>query len=382
MKCKSMNYAWGQQGASSLVSKILTHNSLPFDNNKPYAEYWMGTHINGPSEVYTEDSSTQLISILINKDLPYLFKVLSIEKPLSIQIHPDIPTATLLNKSHPDIYKDANHKPELFIVISETFELLFGFKSLQRAYNTVLEFKEVFSFKEAKDFINSKSTNMYKNLIDKLMTFSESESSTIINQLIELSKLNNNENCKLIQLLYNNFGDDFGIIIALFMNHIFKTKGDSMYIVANTPHAYIHGNCYEVMSNSDNVIRLGLTKKFVDRDTFKRICDEKFDEMLYEPSLLISDHIKTNKNEVTYHKDKIDDFILKAITIDKVTKMNIDKETVLFIDEGNVEIHFDKNKINAPLYSSYFIPKELKDVNIKVINEDKAKVLLVSEYIN
>ena len=62
--------------------------------------------------------------------------------------------------------------------------------------------------------------------------------------------------------------------------------------------------------------------------------------------------------------------------------MNIDKETVLFIDEGNVEIHFDKNKINAPLYSSYFIPKELKDVNIKVINEDKAKVLLVSEYIN
>lgn len=54
MKCKSMNYAWGRQGASSLVTKILTQNSLPFDNNKPYAEYWMGTHINGPSEVYTE----------------------------------------------------------------------------------------------------------------------------------------------------------------------------------------------------------------------------------------------------------------------------------------------------------------------------------------
>ena len=382
MKCKSMNYAWGRQGASSLVTKILTQNSIPFENNKPYAEYWMGTHINGPSEVYTEDSSTQLISTLINKHLPYLFKVLSIEKPLSIQIHPDIPTATMLNKAHPDIYKDAYHKPELFIVISETFELLFGFKSLQRAYNTLLEFKEVFSFKEAKDFINNKNTYMYKIFIDKLMTLSESESSSIIHQLIELSKINNNENCKLIQLLYNNFGDDFGIIIALFMNHLFKKKGDSMYIVANTPHAYISGNCYEVMSNSDNVIRLGLTKKFVDRDNFKKICDENFNDMLYEPSLLISDHIITKKNEVSYHKDKIDDFILKAITIDKETQLTITKETILFIDEGNVEIQYDKNKIKVSLYSSYFIPKEVKDVKIKVINGDKAKVLLVSQYIN
>lgn len=381
MKCKSMNYAWGQKGSSSLVSKILALNSLPFDNNKPYAEYWMGTHINGPSEVYTEDSSTQLISTLINKQLPYLFKVLSIEKPLSIQIHPDIPTATLLNKTHPDIYKDANHKPELFIVISETFELLFGFKSLNGAYETVNEFKEVFSFKEANDFLNNKSINTYKIFIDKLMTLSENESTSIINQLIELSKLNN-ENCKLIKLLYNNFGNDFGIIIALFMNHLFKKKGDSMYIVANTPHAYINGNCYEVMSNSDNVIRLGLTKKFVDRQNFKKICDEKFNDMLYDPSLLISDHIKTESNEVLYHKAHIDDFILKAISINKETKMNIQKETILYIDEGNVEIQYDKYKVNVHLYGSYFIPKELKDVNIKVINGDKAKVLLVSQYIN
>ena len=381
MKCKSMNYAWGQQGSSSLVAKILTHNSLPFDNTKPYAEYWMGTHINGPSEVYTKGSS-QLISTLINKQLPYLFKVLSIEKPLSIQIHPDIPTATLLNKAHPEIYKDANHKPELFIVISESFELLFGFKSLQGAYETVIELREVFSFKEAKEFIDAKNIITYKNFIDKLMTLSESESTSIIHKLIELSKLKNNDNSKLIQLLFHNFGDDFGIIIALFMNHLFKKKGDSMYIVANTPHAYISGNCYEVMSNSDNVIRLGLTKKFVDRKNFKKICDEKFNDMLYDPSLLISDHITRENNVVVYHKSQIDDFILKAITIDKETKLSIDKETVLFIDEGNVEIQYDKYTITVNVYGSYFIPKEIKDVNIKVINGDKAIVLLVSQYNN
>ena len=85
---------------------------------------------------------------------------------------------------------------------------------------------------------------------------------------------------------------------------------------------------------------------------------------------------------MVYHKSQIDDFILKAITIDKETKLSIDKETVLFIDEGNVEIQYDKYTITVNVYGSYFIPKEIKDVNIKVINGDKAIVLLVSQYNN
>ena len=116
------NYDWGKLGASSEVVKLakLNDSSFVVDDNKPYSELWMGDHVSGPSKV---KSSGESLGSFIQKDcesiiggqpkLAFLFKVLSIRKALSIQVHPNKEEAEKLHRLYPDVYKDPNHKPEV-----------------------------------------------------------------------------------------------------------------------------------------------------------------------------------------------------------------------------------------------------------------------------
>jgi mannose-6-phosphate isomerase len=116
------NYDWGKLGSESEVVKLAKSNDENFivDNDKPYSELWMGDHCSGPSRV---KSSGESLADFIQKDtqqniggqekLPFLFKVLSIRKALSIQVHPNKDEAEKLHSLYPDIYKDPNHKPEV-----------------------------------------------------------------------------------------------------------------------------------------------------------------------------------------------------------------------------------------------------------------------------
>ena len=88
-------------------------------------------------------------------------------KPLSIQIHPNIKRAGELYKTFPEIYKDSNHKPEMFVPICEKFELLFWFKSLDLAYETLDFYKDCFDFSEAKEFLAKKDILNYSNFLKK-----------------------------------------------------------------------------------------------------------------------------------------------------------------------------------------------------------------------
>lgn len=105
LECLSMSYEWGKVGTSSYISNLIKNVNV----EKPYAELWMGTHINAPSKL----KSGKPLSDVIN--LPFLFKVLSINKALSIQAHPDKSLAEKLFSERPDVYKDDNHKPEMAV---------------------------------------------------------------------------------------------------------------------------------------------------------------------------------------------------------------------------------------------------------------------------
>lgn len=119
------NYDWGKLGSESEVSKLASLNDEKFviDIEKPYSELWMGDHISGPSKV---KESRESLTEFIQKDregniggqdkLPFLFKVLSIGKALSIQVHPNKEEAEKLHAEFPDIYKDPNHKPEVSLI--------------------------------------------------------------------------------------------------------------------------------------------------------------------------------------------------------------------------------------------------------------------------
>uniref|UniRef100_A0A2P2JTQ6 mannose-6-phosphate isomerase n=1 Tax=Rhizophora mucronata TaxID=61149 RepID=A0A2P2JTQ6_RHIMU len=157
LKCSVQNYDWGKRGAESRVARLYALNSgSSIEEDKPYAEFWIGTHESGPSlllengvdngasigsrnlslKEWTAKNPNVLGRKVLDKwgcDLPFLFKVLSVAKALSIQAHPDKKLAKQLHKERPDIYKDGNHKPEMALAITN-FEALCGFISPKVVY--------------------------------------------------------------------------------------------------------------------------------------------------------------------------------------------------------------------------------------------------------
>uniref|UniRef100_A0A0D6R288 mannose-6-phosphate isomerase n=1 Tax=Araucaria cunninghamii TaxID=56994 RepID=A0A0D6R288_ARACU len=140
------NYEWGKHGSAGEVGRLYSLVSKsPAEEDKPYAELWMGTHDSGHSLVVLEGEDRMPLRSWLEEhpealgdkvverwgiDLPFLFKVLSVAKALSIQAHPDKDLARLLHTAHPKVYKDSNHKPEMALALTE-FEALCGFVSAQ-----------------------------------------------------------------------------------------------------------------------------------------------------------------------------------------------------------------------------------------------------------
>ncbi len=358
--CTAQNYDWGQPANSSLVATALRKNMLPVDESKVYAEYWMGTHPNGPSKII-KDGKEVLLSEEINGQLSYLFKILSINKPLSIQLHPDKSFAEILHKNFPNNYKDDNHKPELFIALSD-FDLLFGLVSLNKAVEIIKKYKDMFNLPEGEKLIKEPNIKNYQNLIEKIIFLEKEEYEKII-KLILANKSTTEDS--LIKKLYNNFGLDSGILISMFMNYFHKKKGESFFIDANIPHAYVYGNCLELMACSDNVIRLGLTPKLVDKENFDKIIKENLKEMIYdEDNKNDVDFVKVDKENkiTTYDVEFIDDFKLKVFEIEKSRNIDIEKNSILFCLGGNVKV----NGVLCEEYNALFVENEIKDAKIEL----------------
>ncbi|WOH07639.1 hypothetical protein DCAR_0727072 [Daucus carota subsp. sativus] len=293
LRCSVQNYDWGRVGYESAVARLYCKNSgVEIDENKCYAELWMGTHASGPSFVVGENGEESLKSWIENNpgvlgdkvfdkwntNLPFLFKVLSIAKALSIQAHPDKKLAELLHRTQPDMYKDDNHKPEMVLAITD-FEALCGFTDLEELQDILRDFREVSEVVGTaytdqvlncteKDEVNKKAS--LQALFTKLMSTSKEVISGVLAKLI--NRLNLESKAReltskeaLVLRLQKQYPDDIGIIAALLFNYIKLKPGEALYLGANEPHAYIFGECIECMATSDNVVRAGLTPK--KRDT-------------------------------------------------------------------------------------------------------------------
>ena len=369
LKCACQNYDWGQYSNCSLVAIALKKNEQEVDENKKYAEYWMGTHPNGPSKIIKENKEI-LLSDEINGQLSYLFKILSINKPLSIQLHPDKAFAEILHKKYPKIYKDDNHKPELFIALSD-FELLFGLVELNKAIEIVKKYKECFNLKESEELIKNPSIEKYKNFIERLIFLNKEEYEKILKLILESKESKDNY---LIKKLYDNYGLDSGILISLFMNYLRKKKGEAVFIDKNIPHSYIYGNCLELMACSDNVIRLGLTPKLVDKENFDKIVKLNFEDMIYDKSNRDeSDFMEIDdKNKIIkYDIKNINDFKLEVYEIKEDRIINIEENSILFCLDGSIKI----NGILCEEFNSFFVKDKINDIKIELIDGYKSSKL-------
>ena len=181
LSCTAQNYAWGKPASTSKVAQLLGKSN---DGDNPYAELWMGTHSKGPSYV-----DKQLLSeYLGDSELPYLYKVLSVARSLSIQAHPNKELAKKLHSERPEVYKDDNHKPEMAVALTQ-FEAMCGFRpSSQISFflKNVSEFKEIVGNDIAQSFIDNKDDpKQLQNVFTSVMTADKDKVTKQVNTLIQ-----------------------------------------------------------------------------------------------------------------------------------------------------------------------------------------------------
>ncbi|CAK8697245.1 unnamed protein product [Clavelina lepadiformis] len=291
-------YAWGKVGKSSKVALLCANADLSFSlkDDEPYAELWMGAHPKAPSKLIGGDKNLldfvkEYPGVLGEKVvsqfgvLPFLFKVLSVAKSLSIQAHPDKALAEKLHVERPEVYRDSNHKPEMAIALTE-FEALCGFrpvKEIVQFLEAVPELEAVVG-KVTADRLKAKCLNgvsdvasslkeCFSNVILSEKHIREECLNTLVQRIEKMKEDNLNlepVHGELLLRVHSQFPGDVGCFVIYFLNHILLSSGEAIFLGANVPHAYLSGDCIECMACSDNVVRAGLTPKLVDAST---LCD-------------------------------------------------------------------------------------------------------------
>lgn len=293
LKCIVQPYAWGKVGQDSLIARITGDR-----RNIPMAELWMGSHpkasssltING-HEISLRDLIKQYPIEILGKDtvarfgaeLPFLFKVLSVGAPLSIQAHPDKPLAQILHTKDPKNYPDDNHKPEVAIALTPV-EALCGFRTLDEIKAICVktpELQELFGEdlnKRVNAHDKETDNSLLKALYSKVMNSDEHTIEHLCGKLFERlssSVERTAEDNWVLSLRANYPTGDVGLFSFYMLNRLELTPGEGIFLEANTPHAYLSGDMVECMANSDNVVRAGLTPKFKDIPTLLEMLEYK-----------------------------------------------------------------------------------------------------------
>jgi mannose-6-phosphate isomerase len=276
------HYDWG--GYYYLPMLLDSH-----DARQPFAELWLGDHFAGSStlvdgsplstwiEAAPEYRLGKKVVEQFGRRLPYLLKVLDVREPLSIQVHPTLEQAkqgfarenARAIESHCRNYKDDNHKPELMLALSD-FYLLHGFRNVTEGMNELKKYKSTVSLASLYQDLGLKA------FVSTIFSLPESELNNLVSPIVEQYRLSyqQNEISKSQSLFWfmrsalraerERLPFDAGLIMIFIMNLMYVPKGAVVYQDAGVPHAYLEGQNIELMANSDNVIRAGLTAKHVD----------------------------------------------------------------------------------------------------------------------
>ncbi|KAL4986386.1 mannose-6-phosphate isomerase [Aspergillus falconensis] len=335
LQCGVNSYDWGKFGSESAAAKYAATTASPdfsIEADKPYAELWMGTHPSLPSkDVETQRTLLDMVQdnlALMSPEvseryggkLPFLFKVLSIRKALSIQAHPNKKLAEALHARDPKNYPDDNHKPEMTIAITP-FEGLCGFRPLAEIVHfikAVPPLRYLVGVQTASDFENAvygsentedpeqtkKNKTALRTLFTSLMKSSPESVEQAAKELVaaaqsspetfaslvnapDTNPTNAAELASIIIRLNEQFPNDIGLFVFFFLNFVRLEPGEAMFLKADDIHAYISGDIIECMASSDNVVRAGFTPKFKDVDTLTEMLTYSYapiDEQKLQPT--------------------------------------------------------------------------------------------------
>ncbi|MFF3512166.1 mannose-6-phosphate isomerase, class I [Streptomyces sp. NPDC002573] len=276
-------YAWG---STTAIPRLLGVEPT----GEPQAEMWMGAHPGAPSrtargplnEVIDKSPEQELGARTVAKfgpRLPFLLKILAAGAPLSLQVHPDLAQAKEgyedeerrgipLDAPHRN-YKDANHKPELICALTE-FDGLCGFRAPDEAAE-LLAGLDVDSLKPYVDLLHAHPEDAaLREVLTAVLSADPAEMAHTVTEAAAACARLGGAYAPYADLAHHYPGDP-GVIAAMLLNYVQLQPGEALFLGAGVPHAYLSGLGVEIMANSDNVLRCGLTPKHVDVPELLRI---------------------------------------------------------------------------------------------------------------
>ncbi|RYY17338.1 MAG: mannose-6-phosphate isomerase, class I, partial [Chitinophagaceae bacterium] len=361
---------------------------VPNPTKKPFAEYWMGAHVNAPSMIaISEDEKIPLNQMIAEEPrvllgeavaaafgrLPYLFKILDVKDMLSIQVHPTKKDAIrgYEEENARDIaaddsqrnYKDDNHKPELMYALSD-FWLLHGFKTSEKLH-------KVFADQQELAFLQPVFQKKgYDGLYRHVMELDQDEVNRTLQPLLDriiplyekgmLQKNDENFWAARAAVTFNVPGKiDRGIFSIYIFNLLNLKPGETIFQDAGLPHAYLEGQNVEIMANSDNVLRGGLTPKHIDvPELLKHVKCEPL-----VPAIILGIPSGNNGEEVFLTPAR--DFELRAIHLKsgELTQLEINTNDIFFVYSGAVKITDGTNKLGRDAGDCFMA---ISDANISI----------------
>ena len=278
------DYAWG---STTLIAEL--EGRTP--TGAPEAEVWFGDHPGHPARV--PDGRT-LGEWLASGDapegtperLPYLLKILAAGSPLSIQAHPSKAQAEegfareeaagTPRDAATRTYRDANHKPEIIVALSDRFLALAGLRDLDATRRFLEAVGEATApLRAVLDSHPDDADALAAALIWILSPAAGAQVSEIIAAATDAASDEFRDELELVRHLQSHYPGDPGIVVAMLLNLVILRRGQGVFVPAGVLHAYIEGLGVEIMAASDNVLRGGLTPKHIDVAELTAILDPR-----------------------------------------------------------------------------------------------------------
>jgi mannose-6-phosphate isomerase len=291
-------YAWGSRTA------IADFTGRPSPTAHPEAELWFGAHPGDPAWLETDSGEESLLDAVrsdpegqlgaavrsrFGDTLPFLMKVLAAEEPLSLQAHPSaeqaiegfareerlgIPVSSPIRN-----YRDRSHKPEILVAL-EPFDVLAGFRPAMDSVGLM----RALAVSDLGPFVNllvgQPDADGLRALFTTWITAPQPDLDVVVPAVIDgaINYVRKGEKqfaaeAKAVLELGERYPGDAGVLAALLLNRFTLQPGEGIYLPAGNLHTYLHGVGIEVMANSDNVLRGGLTPKHVDVPELLRVLD-------------------------------------------------------------------------------------------------------------
>lgn len=291
LKNQIQNYAWGSR---EILGRM---RGVPVPTEQPEAEVWVGAHPGAPSRATVDGAESPLNELIVENPsrflrpdrtsdwFPFLFKILAIDAPLSIQVHPTPEQAIAGFEDEQALgiaidapyrnYKDRYSKPETVIALSP-MRVLTGVRPVEQLKTLAAAFGAA--------WLAERAELSPKQLLTEIIRLPEETASAAVQHLVDtapgLLGASNDvvaDAAELVRIVDGKYPGDRGLLVAFVMNLVHLAPGESAFTPDGQVHAYVSGTAIELMNPSDNVMRAGLTAKHIDTEELIKVLGEKQD---------------------------------------------------------------------------------------------------------